>query len=323
MKSGLRTGERTQVIRLADKALAMTAVAVTDKVTTISGNRHNYESLATYYWPDTLHTGRYVPRDGYPNPEVQQYDYPRLRTMSQNVKYLVQAYYITGEERYARAAIRQLTVWFMNRLTRMNPNFDYSQIIKGQNDNHGQPFGMIDTCNFHDVLDAVRLLHHQNRLSARQMKKITAWMATFAAWMQQSEYGKAARTYKNNIGVNYDSTLYDLCLFTGDKKTRESLFSSFIDHRIKGKIGADGRQPEELKRTNAFSYSVYNLEQLTSFFLLARADGQDVSILRSHLLRAANYLQSFVGHHETFPYQQASDWKYHEWLLQQLEKQLH
>lgn len=59
---------------------------VTDKASSLCFglNKHNYISLATYYWPNpaTKNNLPYILRDGYPNPEGDIYDKNRLRDTS-------------------------------------------------------------------------------------------------------------------------------------------------------------------------------------------------------------------------------------------------
>ena len=70
--------------RTGDKHLKKAPVSVMDKgIAAPSGDKHDYVSLATYYWPNpkTPNGLPYVAHDGEVNPETKDSDYTRLRKM--------------------------------------------------------------------------------------------------------------------------------------------------------------------------------------------------------------------------------------------------
>ncbi len=143
----------------AAKALAAPAVVLTDKRHPQPGlDPHDYVSLATYYWPDpTKPDGLpYVSRDGEQNPEIEEYDFATLGRMQRAVHNLAHAWYFTGERRYAERAARQLRAWFVDPMTRMNPNLRHAQMIRGKDT--GRSGGIIDLYRLPVLLDDVRLL---------------------------------------------------------------------------------------------------------------------------------------------------------------------
>lgn len=83
-------------------------------------------------------------KDGQFTPEYKAYDLPRMSALNQCTHYLAKAYYITRDERYRKAFLQQIDVWFLDRKTRMNPHFEYAQFIPGRNDGRGAAAGMID-----------------------------------------------------------------------------------------------------------------------------------------------------------------------------------
>lgn len=110
-----------------------------------SGDRHDYSSLARYYWrnPDTEDGLPYVRHDGKPNPEMDSvWDYRLMRKLFRDCYFMGQAFFWTGEERYAEKIIYRVKEWFLDEETRMNPNVKYGSLIFGHD--HGRAEGVLD-----------------------------------------------------------------------------------------------------------------------------------------------------------------------------------
>lgn len=298
-------------IQKADQALRTGVVAVTDKENSISGEKHNYESLSVYWWADPQNPdGPYIARDGEFNPEYKQYDYPRLQQLVENMRACSKAFYLTGELEYFSFFCRQLDTWFINEDTRMQPDFNYCQFIPGRNGNRGNPQGMIDAYNFNEVIESIRLVHHQQSIGRKRMKALKAWFSAFAEWMQTSDYGKKASAFKNNQAVAYDVTLYDFFLFTGKKSARRQILDSFYVKRLMAQIDEEGKMVEELTRTRAYDYSIFNLIHLIDFCFLVQSDGQSVpAAIITKIEKSITYLSRFADQPEVFPYKEMGDWK--------------
>lgn len=301
-------------VQSADRFCEMAPVAVTDKATTRSGSRHNFEALSIYFWPDPENPDRpYVVRDGQPNPEYKEYDLPRLEELVKRTGALSRAYYATGDEKYYDAFCRQIDAWFISRKTRMTPNFEYNQFIPGRNGGKGCGAGVIDAYNFINVLEAVRLVESKKGLGRSRTKKLKKWFRNFAQWMQTSEIGLQEARATNNHGAAYDITLFVISQYVGDDDVCTAIVENFAERRINPQIEPDGRQPEELKRTKAFNYSVYNLQHLVDFCIIQRNLGNDYLNGEGQRIKAAiDYLDQFVGHRELFPYQEIGDWEAQE-----------
>ena len=103
-----------QLKREADRALTEGPWSVVDKpVVPPSGDKHDYLSLARYYWPNpnTPDGLPYISRDGEVNPEIWTIpDHKNFDTVMDNVLTLGLAYYFTGDARYAEYAARLLRV---------------------------------------------------------------------------------------------------------------------------------------------------------------------------------------------------------------------
>lgn len=309
------------VAKSADKFCEMPPIAVTDKATTRSGNKHNFEALSIYLWPDPANPdGPYITRDGQPNPEYKEYDLPRLEELVKRTGALSRAYYATGERKYYDAFCEQIDVWFLNRATKMVPNFEYNQFIPGRNGGKGCAAGIIDAYNFVNVLEAVRLVESKKGLGWRRTRGLKRWFRDFEKWMINSEMGQQESRATNNHGSTYDITLYVMCLYTGQEEVCEEILDNFAERRIYTQITEDGRQPEELKRTKAFNYSVYNLQHMVDFCIIQRNLGNDyLSGDGARIMKAIEYLDQFVGRRADFPYQEIGDWEQQEKNLKALK----
>lgn len=300
-----------QIISLAKLRLKNGAVAVTNKQTSISGNWHEYESLSIYWWPNPKNPdGPYIAKDGELNPEYKQYDYPRLLQLVENLRDCSKAFYLTGDLTYYGFFCHQLDTWFIDEATRMQPDFNYCQFIPGRNGNRGNPQGMIDAYNFNEVLESIRLVHSQLSIGRKRMKALKAWFIDFAKWMQISEYGQTASHFNNNQGVAYDITLYNICLFTGKKSVRRQVLDNFFEKRIQAQIDEEGKMVEELKRTRAYNYSIFNLTHYIDFCILVKSDGKRLPEgILTKTEQSISYLGRFTDQPAAFPYKETGDWK--------------
>jgi hypothetical protein len=241
-----------------------------------SGDKHDYTSLAPYFWPDpTKPDGLpYVRRDGRVNPEREKYDRPLLRGLSEAVGTLGLAYYLTGDERYAEHAAKLLRVWFLDADTRMNPNLNYAQFVPGVTDGRGT--GIIDTVALLDVVDAVGMLGGSRHWARADQAGMEAWFKDYLRWLRTSRNGKEEAAAFNNHGTWYDAQVEAYGLFVGERETVRELLEASKAKRIARQIEPDGRQPLELKRTKSFDYSVVNLRGLFALATLGDRVGVDL-----------------------------------------------
>lgn len=314
--------EYKKIVEKADDIIGKPPVAVTDKTSCISGDKHNYESLSIYWWPDPKNPGGpYVARDGEFNPEYRKYDYPRLLQLKDNLVTCSKAFFLTGDSRYYDYFCRQLDTWFINPETRMVPNLEFSQFVPGHNNGRGNPQGMSDAYNFNDMLESIRLVNAVASIGKPRMKAMKAWFKDLAHWMQTSDYGKKTQSFKNGQLLTFDTTLYNIFIFTGQKSQRKAIFKDFPQKRVNTQIAADGKMPEALRRTRAFFYSVHNLQRFVDFMALAGAEGRKLP--RKDLDRiklAFDYITPFAYNREAFPYSQITDWEEPVKQLEQLRQ---
>jgi hypothetical protein len=268
----------TAVTAAADKAMHEGPFSVMQKaVLPPSGDKHDYMSQAPYFWADPAKPNGlpYIRRDGERNPELKKIsDHDNLGRMAEDARNLALAYYLTGKAAYAERSSLLLRTWFLDPATRMNPNLEFGQGIPGINTGRG--IGLIETRSLMSVVDAAGLLAGSKTWSDADQEGIKAWLSQFLNWMQTSTKGKDEDAAKNNHGTWYDLQVVDYALFLGKPDLAVDTLNRVKSRRIALQIEPDGRQPLELARTNAFSYSIGNLDGLMQLAWFGSQVGVDL-----------------------------------------------
>jgi hypothetical protein len=319
-KQRVRAGDKAlaqavaQLDRDAQKALTTGPFSVVTKdLVPPSGDKHDYMSQAPYFWPDSSKPKGlpYIRRDGERNPEINKIsDHRSLDQMINSVDTLSLAYYYKGNDAYAARAVQLLRAFFLDPATRMNPHLQFAQFIPGVNTGRG--IGLIETRGLTRLVDAIGLLAGSKALTRKDEQELQEWFTKFLAWMLESKNGRDESAAKNNHGTYYDLQVTSFALFLGRKDLARDTLQTARQKRIAAQIEPDGRQPLELARTKAWSYSVGNLDGL---MLLARL-GENVGVdLWSYqaadgrsIQRALDYLVPFALGEQKWSYQQLGEW---------------
>jgi hypothetical protein len=262
----------------ADKVMKEGPFSVTDKKETPpSGDKHDYMSLAPYWWPNpaTKDGLPYIRHDGKINPERYKVpDDASFNKLQNAVHALALGYYLTGKEDYAARAVLLLRTWFLDPATHMNPNLNYAQAVRGVNDGRGT--GLIDVRGIPRILDSITLLDGSSSLTSQDKDGLRKWFSAYLEWLRNSANGRDEAAAKNNHGSWYDQQLTGIALFLGDKELAGKVAQNAETVRIASQIEPDGSEPLELARTKSFSYSVFNLEALECLAQEDRLTGTDL-----------------------------------------------
>lgn len=252
----------------ASKALKFGPVSVMEKKNIPpSGDMHDYMSLAPYHWPDPTKADGlpYIRKDGQTNPEVKEYkDKEYMPALCSNVFSLALAYYFSDDNVYAEHAVKLLEVWFLDSTTRMNPNLNFAQAIKGVNTGRGA--GLIDSRHFVKVIDAIGLLQGSKFWTATNQQGMQQWFSSFLNWMQTSKNGISEMNAENNHGAWYDAQRLAMALFIGNNQTAVSIVQNAAT-RLDKQLDNNGMFPKEMERTISFHYTAF---VMNAFFVIAQ-----------------------------------------------------
>jgi hypothetical protein len=299
----------------ADRALGGgTYSVVHKKLAPPSSDKHDYMSIAPYWWPNpnTPNGLPYVRRDGEVNRERDATsDRKHLDSLVQSVKTLGLGYFFTGREEYAGYAAKLLRVWFLDDETKMNPHLRYAQAVPGRNVGRGA--GIIETHNLPELIDAVGLLNSSKSWTPIDHKRLQDWFGAYLIWLTDSAEGKAESNAQNNHGSWYDVQVASYALFVGRDELVKKVLGEFPSRRIAKQIAADGRQPHELARTQAWHYSIFNLEAL--FDAASIADKLGIDLWRYEtpdkrgIRRALDWLVPFATGKSKWTYKEISEFQ--------------
>jgi Alginate lyase len=173
------------------------------------------------------------------------------------------------------------------------------------------------------VVDAAGLLVGSKAWNDADQEDLRAWLSQFLNWMQTSTKGKDEDAAKSNHGTWYDLQVVDYALFLGKRDLAVNTLNRVKTRRIALQIEPDGRQPLELARTNAFSYSIGNLDDLMQLAWLCSQVGVDLWNFRTpdgRCIRVAlDFLLPYATGEKKWDHQQIGGF-HGDALLPQLER---
>lgn len=248
-----------------------------------SGDKHDYLSLAPYWWPTTEPTAEnpwgcpFVQKDGQRNPVVDEITDHAYRGEAFTAIYrLALAWYYTGDPRYAQRAALDLRTWFLDAATKMNPNMNYAQGIPCKVDGRG--IGIIEfSYTLTQVVDATAILATgAPGWTTTDQAGMTGWYTQFLNWLRTSKNGTDEAKAQNNHGSFYDMMAASLALGTGQRDLAKKIAQDAGPNRIAPQLDADGYQPQEASRTRSWHYSNFNLVALTRLAQIGKRVGVDL-----------------------------------------------
>jgi hypothetical protein len=265
---------------------------VNKQKTAVSDDLHDYVSMATYYWPNpNVRSGiPYIRKDGKTNPEVNKIrDLHNLTSLCKRVEVLSLAFYYFGDRKYADKANSLLRGWFIDTKTKMNPNFDHAQFIRGKN--KGRIEGIVEARNFVNLLDGVLLLKSKNGITNADYLSIKNWFTSFLNWMENNNTGRMGDRLSNNIGTCYQLQKLTYSIFTG-KNQLDRIVENGLKPLLDKQFDEKGGQEEELSRTKPIQYSIANLDYWGKIELILRNRNYSSDFIDKNIFDGLNYINN-------------------------------
>src|ERR1019366_4161541 len=150
--------DRTRILDAASRYVELPPRTITSFPSPLSpGGPHDFFSQADYFWPNPANPdGPYINRDGQSNPDNFNDHRKAMIALSIQMPALTSAWMLTRDRRYGQHAADHLRAWFITAATRMTPNLEYSQGVKGVST--GRSFGIIDTLHLVEVARAASIV---------------------------------------------------------------------------------------------------------------------------------------------------------------------
>ncbi len=305
--------EYHRLIDRADRALSEGPYSVMNKKgVAASGDKHDYLSLAPYWWPDPDSPDGlpWIRKDGQVNPETRgdYTDFLEMRECFRAISDLSRAYFYSGDKIYAEKAVQLLENWFINPETRMNPNHDFAQAIPGLS--NGRPAGTIEMGGIGgSMITSVRLLKKGGALPYESEIGFKTWLTDYLLWYQTSEVGlRAINDLHNNIGTMCDVKRINILIYLERIDEVKEILNDAREKRIAKHIEPDGKMPRELARTKSFTYSTGNLRYLTRLASFGKKYDVDLWNFESSdgrsIKKAYEFLIPYIATDKEWEYQQ-------------------
>lgn len=288
------------VDKLATDALAAGPWSVTLRRPSglgVTAGPHDYVSEGPYWWPDPNNPGGpYIRKDGERNPDRFMGNRDDLGKMTDAVLALGMGAFLIGKGGCADHANRVLSMWFVDTATRMHPNLEYGQMVRGINTGRGT--GIIDTVGMIHAVQGVTLLEAAGGLDASVAAGVRQWFADYLKWMNTSQKGKDEKKSGNNHATWWTAQAATYGAFTGDAAAQTMCWDHYRNYLVPTEIEPDGSCPREEGRTNSLSYSSMNLDAFSTVCRLAQLAGVDLWHFRTPegigVEQAFNYLTPYL-----------------------------
>jgi hypothetical protein len=268
---------------------------------------HDYFSEGPYWWPNPSDPkAPYIRRDGERNPGRFIDNHRDMDSVSNATLALgVGAFFLNNHD-YAEHAGRILSVWFVDPATRMNPNLEHGQAIRGVNDGRGT--GLIDTVSLIRCVQGLTLLEAAGGPGVGVMPGVRQWFRDFLDWMTTSKKGLDEKKSGNNHATWWAAQVAAYASFLGDEQKPGMVFDDYRTYLVPSEIRPNGSCPREEARTNSLSYSCFNLDAFSVLCRIAQVRGIDLWHFTARdggsIGKACDYLLPFVLHPESWSHQQ-------------------
>lgn len=299
---------KSKIIEDAAWALLQQPVTVTAHFSSRSqGTRNDFFSEGDYWWPDPQKPeGPYIQRDGMTNPDNFVAHRKSMIRFSRIIGALASAYKITGDEKYVKHAVLHCKAWFIDLRTKMNPNLQYAQAIKGRFTGRG--IGIIDTIQLMEVAQGLLIMKNSKTLDEKTLNDFKIWFDEYLVWLTTHQYGRDEMNAENNHGTCWVMQVASFAKLTGNKKLLNFCIERYKNVLLPNQMLPDGSFPRELKRTKPYGYSIFNLDAMTMICQILSDDKNDLWIYKADngatMKQGLNFLYPYLRNKSSWPFQQ-------------------
>ncbi|KAJ7706386.1 alginate lyase-domain-containing protein [Mycena rosella] len=217
----------------------------------------------------TWTTCPYVVRDGKVNPDVRTLNGPAaINSASQSILFNAVCYALNGSSAGAcsQNAVRFIDAFFLAPATRMNPNMNFGQVVRGPGPEgkQGTFTGVLDLRGIIKIVNAIGLIKAGGSpdWTSKKDKAMGDWMGNYSSWLTDSDLGQSTAVKANNHATFYVAQLTSVKMSVGDNAGARQTLKNFFQNQFLNQIAASGEQPLEAVRTRPWHYRNFNLEAL-------------------------------------------------------------
>ena len=301
-------GTKPLVTQFAGEALQAGPWSVTaHRPENVTAGPNDYYSEGPYWWPDPKNPkGPYIRKDGQRNPGRFLGNRNDLGSMCTAVLSLGMGAWLLGDRRCTDRAALVLSTWFTDPKTRMNPNLEYGQAVRGINTGRGT--GLIDTVSMIHAAQGVWLLECAGGLDRGIAEGVRRWYGDFLKWMTTSPKGLDEKKSGNNHATWWTAQVASYAALVGDEANKRMAWDHYRTYLVPVEIEPDGSCPREEARTQSLSYSTMNLDAFATLCRVAEGSGENLWTFRTPqgvgVETAFRYLMPYELHPETWKKEQ-------------------
>ena len=281
-----------------------------DRPTDLQLDLHDYYSEAPYWWPNPENPGGpYIRKDGLFNPARFTANKTALNAVADAVFTLGAAAYLLDDPRYAQRAARDVRTWFIDPRTRMNPNLDFAQAIRGVNQSRGT--GILDGRVFIRALQGMDFLAQTGSWDAKDQAAVRHWFEDYLHWLTHSNNAEDQKSSGNSHASWWTAQVAAVSGYVENNTEQQMAFNYYREHIFPRQIRRNGSAPGEEARTRSLSYSAFNLEAYSMICRMAQVRGTDLWNVRAKsgatIATVIDYLEPYFSDPKKWAKKQISD----------------
>ena len=256
----------------ADKRLREGPRSVTaDHPAGVNLDPHDYYGEAPFWWPDPANPAApWIRREGRVNPDRVVADKIALDATCDAIFTLGAASFFLDDPRYGRHAARLINAFFLNPKTRMNPNLEHSEAIRGVNESRG---GSIEGRVFVRALQGMEFLAQSGQWDAREAAATHKWFEEYLRWLEHSKVASEERSGGSLRASWWTAQVAAIATFLDDKASAQMAFHYYQDTAFPR---VEGRLAREEERARPLSYTAASAEAMATTCRIAQAQGVDL-----------------------------------------------